>query len=800
MRNSASCSKQPIINKPGQSPITLGRKALRPSLLAFAIAQALAAPVMANTIIVNDNGDGGFAGTCTLRQAIASANTNTVGTSNCLAGSQSNHTVDTIEFAPSVVYNGTISLTSGATLLINNHVDINAPGASNLEIVGQGGTTIFSINNDADFTLNNLTITGAVGNLSGFPILANGGSRVTLRNSTVSDNGGHIQVQNSSTLNIIDSTVSGNSSANSGGAIFASLSVVNITNSTVSGNTSGFRGGVIYAYSSTVNINNSTFSDNEASQFGGAIAILSSTLNIDNSIVAGNSAGRSHEIENISGSGTITSSYNILGDSGKTNDVAFKNFTPDSTDITATSDSTTQGTGTPAALTSILAPLSDNGGPTQTHALVEGSPALGAGNGTLCTDFLLADSNDQRGLPRNSVCDIGAFEAQTLVTITVGNKLDETGSCSLRDAIDSSNSNTAIGGCVAGDNSEQIVFDPAVFPMATPTTIALNSPLPTIRSNMTITGQSPSGLTIDGSSDYGRVFHINRATVGLNNLTITGGSYDFGAGIYAESSNVSLSNSTVEGNSVLYYGGGIFINSSKMVVSNSTISRNSAQNGGGIYAYENSDLELNNSTVSGNSADNGGGIYSVDSRVSLVNSTISDNSAQSKGGGIFSHVNTTTILRNSIIAGNRAPQGAELTVSSQIGEYQLGGLFITNNNLLGDSSNDNVGAFFGDFTPDGTDITATFGSHQETGLSSIVAPLANNGSSSTQTHALKAGSPAVDAGDDVICAAEPINNLDQRGEARPVGNACDIGAFEGTVDSSIYVIPLPNGKAVIFSL
>jgi hypothetical protein len=56
------------------------------------------------------------------------------------------------------------------------------------------------------------------------------------------------------------------------------------------------------------------------------------------------------------------------------------------------------------------------------------------------------------------------------------------------------------------------------------------------------------------------------------------------------------------------------------------------------------------------------------------------------------------------------------------------------------------------------------------GVAPLLGPLANNGGP-TDTHALLAGSPAIDAGG--ICAP-----TDQRGVTRPQGPACDIGAFE----------------------
>jgi hypothetical protein len=59
----------------------------------------------------------------------------------------------------------------------------------------------------------------------------------------------------------------------------------------------------------------------------------------------------------------------------------------------------------------------------------------------------------------------------------------------------------------------------------------------------------------------------------------------------------------------------------------------------------------------------------------------------------------------------------------------------------------------------------------------VLGPLQNNGGP-THTRALGPGSAALDAGNDAICAASPVNNLDQRGITRPQGPHCDIGAYE----------------------
>jgi hypothetical protein len=62
-----------------------------------------------------------------------------------------------------------------------------------------------------------------------------------------------------------------------------------------------------------------------------------------------------------------------------------------------------------------LAPLAFNGGPTRTHALLDGSPAIDNGIGAACVDDMAAPlTRDQRGVQRpwGAACDIGAFERQ----------------------------------------------------------------------------------------------------------------------------------------------------------------------------------------------------------------------------------------------------------------------------------------------------------------------------------------------------------------------------------------------------
>jgi Ca2+-binding RTX toxin-like protein len=132
-------------------------------------------------------------------------------------------------------------------------------------------------------------------------------------------------------------------------------------------------------------------------------AKTTSTLTLRRSLISGNTAYSDAEVYNIA-YGTVTANnHNLFGHSGLTNAQAFLNFTPGTTDLTATSNGTT-----PTALSAILnTTLANNGGSTQTHDLVTGSPAIDAS-----PDDADCEPIDQRGVsrPQGSACDIGAVE------------------------------------------------------------------------------------------------------------------------------------------------------------------------------------------------------------------------------------------------------------------------------------------------------------------------------------------------------------------------------------------------------
>ena len=287
-------------------------------------------------------------------------------------------------------------------------------------------------------TFGNLTVTGS--NLTanaayyrGGGIFSGGGATATINNSTLSGNaaayyeGGGIYM-NSGTVNVNRSTISANYAYGDGGGIHVLLGSLNVNNSTISSNISYGRAGGISATGggTSVNLKNSTVArnlsidpDNSIVDAAGGIWAQSSAVDLRNTIVSGNnavalSALAKAELYLAAGS-TIAGSNNLLGDSSHNNTQAFANFTAGNIGITATSDGTK-----PRAFSAILKPLGDNGGPTQTHNLADGSPAINAGSNAVCASAPISNL-DQIGLTRpvGTVCDIGSVEFRDDTTFFV---------------------------------------------------------------------------------------------------------------------------------------------------------------------------------------------------------------------------------------------------------------------------------------------------------------------------------------------------------------------------------------------
>jgi hypothetical protein len=270
----------------------------------------------AATIMVTDGGDAGSSSTCTLRQAIVSANKNAHGDSACIAGDNS----DTVAFADNLV-NSTITLGgselaitapltiqgSGQTIDANHlsrvmYVGFTTLSASNIDLVngsiaGNSGGGMFLLSSTV--TLTNVGVSANTADYAA-GIAAFNYTNLTLSNSTISGNtasrkGGGLEIVNGTDVKLNDSVVSGNS-ANRGGGVWVSFyGKASLTRSSISGNTATGApqqsGAGIYGYRCTdLKVTDSTVSGNTGNNRGGGILTIECPLTLVNATVTANSA------------------------------------------------------------------------------------------------------------------------------------------------------------------------------------------------------------------------------------------------------------------------------------------------------------------------------------------------------------------------------------------------------------------------------------------------------------------------------------------------------------------------------
>ena len=544
-----------------------------------------------------------------------------------------------------------------------------------------------------DLTLNSLTLTGGRTSLAGDNgggVRMNGNGTLAINNSTVSGNstsnttsiGGGIW-SDTAAITISSSTISGNSAPFGGGGIASTRGAITLTSSTVSSNSSIGSGGGIFAFSGPTSLTNSTVASNTSGGEGGGFFGLDAgagpLLTIQNTIIAGNTASGAATDLRPQPTSTLDIDYSLIGDT------------------TGSGVTSSTGTGNVLNVDPLLGPLADNGGPTFTHALLAGSPALDQGNSNVATD--------QRGLARpfdlppvanaagGDGSDIGAFEQQTefpsLVVTTATDVVNDTDFVtSLREAINFANSQ---------DGTDTITFDSTVFSGGLNSLIRLQSGELGVTESLTIDGSSGTNVVISGDadgndtpvsgtfitdvdasatagtlSDNSRVINFTPGSgnLTLTSLTVTGGRTtgnnlaDSGGGIRFNGGTLKLEQGTVSGNSttgLVPDGGGISSAGGVVSLIGSTVSGNrSGGAGGGIHAIAGT-VMLTGSTVSQNrSGGQGGGIHSFVGGVSTIDSMISGNTSASRGGGIYA--GGDVVLTSSMVSGNTSSRGGGISV------------------------------------------------------------------------------------------------------------------------------------------
>ena len=301
--------------------------------------------------------------------------------------------------------------------------------------------------------------------------------------------------------------------------------------------------------------------------------------------------------------------------------------------------------------------------------------------------------------------------------------------CNLVDAIIAANTDTATGGCTAGNGADTLVLANSSIHTLTSVYGTDLTGLPVVSSTITISGNG-STVQRDGAAPFFGLLEVGpTGNLTVRDLTLRGGvapaSAPLGGGVFNFFGTLTLINSTLSGNAAFDSGGGVFNTANALLtLINSTISGNSAPVGGGVANQGNA--TVTNSTLSGNSVGGSGGGVINGGNLTVTNSTLSGNSATA-GGGV---ANTGAItLNRTLVSGNTASIGPEIANSTTNSAI----INADNFNLFGHSGVAGVSGF----APGVTDVVPGAGVM----LGNILSPLANNGGP-TLTHALVTGSPA----------------------------------------------------------
>jgi hypothetical protein len=349
----------------------------------------------------------------------------------------------------------------GAVTLVNSTVSGNTAGTEG------GGLYNFS----ATLNLVNSTVSGNTATTDGGGVYNRGGT-VSLVNSTVSGNtadqgGGVYNRQGTLTLNA--STISGNSANPYGGGVFDFQGTVTLTNSTLSGNTAASQAGGMVTSGGTATLVNSTVTGNTATNLAGGLYSYNGSFTLLRSLISGNSAPTAREMSN--SGGTVTAdAVNLFGYSS---DAGVVGFAPGASDLVPNQ-----------ALGIILnTTLAFNGGPTQTHDLVSGSPAVAAVPAASCP------ATDQRGLvrPTGENCDIGAVELNAAAPPVVNSQVSFVAQST------TFSTTTDTTGCPGGVVGK-------FFFQATLTNLAGNPPLAALKDEVVELTNSNQVLTADGGA------------------------------------------------------------------------------------------------------------------------------------------------------------------------------------------------------------------------------------------------------------------------------------------------------------
>ncbi|MBL9143866.1 MAG: hypothetical protein JNM99_09310 [Verrucomicrobiaceae bacterium] len=767
-------------------------------------------------------------GSVTIKDAFVVTNTNDLGPGSlrqALTDAANHAGADAVAFASSLSGQ---TITFGSEIIVTDTggVTVDATSVGSMTLSGNNTTRLFRVSSGGVLNLQRLVLTEANGNGTaadgyGGAMLMNSGTVVTATDCVFTANaatfGGAIMnydtlVATGGTLTLRRCTFFGNTASQRGGAVYSYTPTnggairTHLDHCTLSGNTAtADHGGGLLNFNGLTTLIHCTVTSNTApGGKGSGIASYgdnSTETIVEKSIVAGNTNSDLDFVVAPSNNSFTSAGSNVIGTGNATGDFI------QSRDVTSS--------------TPLLAALADNGGPTQTHALLSGSPALDRASGSISTA-------DQRGSAIYGVADSGAFESgaggrfrfpdydpnvpegssRDIIIVREG---DIRGAASVRlvttpgtaTAADFTlRPNTSASDVIFADGevSKTVTLYTTADPLVEAAqlfTISLTSPSPASRASVppgnmgAVTIIDPIVVTTtndDGPGSLRQAFRTAAANSwadritfapGLSGQTITLGSElvidDFvGVTVDASSLPKGLILDGAGYTRILRTVGVTIIDLRHM-----TFARGRSELDGGAFYLHDGVVSVSYCTFTENSADlRGGGIFNDSAKVTISHCTFWGNSADRQGGAVRNGPTGLMTLRHCTFSANSASSDGRA-------------IFDYNNRMTLDRcvSAGNFGAAGQDIDTRedsielvGTSIFSTpITGITFTGTGSILMadplllPLASNGGP-TKTCALSAGSPAMNAG-----GGSAIKS-DQRGFR--IVSAPDLGAFETQLGGS----------------
>lgn len=591
----------------------------RRRLLALAVAQALAWQANAAEINVDSKQDlVAEDGDCTLREAVQNANSKTAGAvhSDCKAGAPGDP--DTILIADFIEE---IQLTSGE-LEVEDSVFIGSDGGDRPIIFAAPGNRIIEIESSADetiVTLSDLHLSGGTANQGG-AVFGGYGTTLQILNSEITGNtstagGGGILNMGPTTIQL--STVS-NNTANSGGGGITSYGTLEVKSSVISGNTARDNGGGINGYGSALLLEDSRVSNNILTGGNGG-GIFARNITITDCQISGNSA--------TTGSG---------GGISVTESISVQNTTVDNNSAAAYGGGIQVGQNMYSAQASLT-----------NSRVVDNISGTHGGGIAVFGDLLTHEST------------VMGNAAGTLIDPANGGGLFLDGTAELRDSnIDQNRAARDGGGIATSYGAELVLRDTSVSDNTAfygGGGLLLDGKLEVRNSKISRNqAQNPGG---------GMAIRANEPATIIDSRIDANRSSSSGAGLALQRGSLDLNYSTLAGNTAAGgVGGGMFVDGVARTFY-SYLDQNQATRGAGIFVAEDAHLESTFTGLRGNeAAAQGGAVYlAQDASATLRISDISNNSA-SVGAGVYMHPfeSSGSFLRSSFIANSATVKGGAI--------------------------------------------------------------------------------------------------------------------------------------------